>query len=52
VHTLQFCFHDIAQVVSYAYYQAETVTYPLALANAFKMGVIAALISDALKLQG
>lgn len=40
------------QVVSYVYHQAETVTYPLALLNSFKMGVIAALITDALKLQG
>jgi len=39
------------QVVSYIYYQAGTVGLPLALANAFKMGVIAALITDALKLQ-
>lgn len=39
------------QVVSYIYYQAGTVGLPLALANAFKMGVIAALVTDALKLQ-
>ena len=39
------------QVASYVYYSAPNVTLQLLLLNAFKNGVTAALITDALKLQ-
>ncbi|KAK9803917.1 hypothetical protein WJX72_004830 [[Myrmecia] bisecta] len=40
------------EVTSYIYYQADVVTLKLQFANSFKLGVVAALLADAMKLQG
>ena len=45
--TVGFC-----EVISKAYWSAETPTLGLTYLNNFKLGVIAALIADALKLAG
>ena len=40
------------EISSYIYYTADVVTLKLLFANSFKLGVIAALMADAFKLQG